>query len=81
MPIHRTTIVLPLDLRQEVFAAARERGISFGEFVRQALKQATARNGSLSKRADLLLHDEAVFRGRVPKDVSRNHDYYLYGDG
>ena len=80
MAIHRTTIVLPLELRQEVFAAARERGVSFGEFVRQALKQATTRNGNSSKRADPLLHDEAVFRGRVPKDISKNHDFYLYGE-
>ena len=80
MSIHRTTIVLPLELRQEVFAAARERGVSFGEFARRALKQATTLAGNPSKREDSLLHDKAVFRGRVPKDISKNHDFYLYGE-
>jgi hypothetical protein len=80
MPIQRTTIVLPFELRQKVFAAAQKRGVSFGEFVRQALKQATAGNGNPSKREDPLLQDESVFRGRVPKDVSKNHDFYLYGE-
>src|SRR5258707_12226214 len=40
----------------------------------------TCRPPELRQEAvDPLLHDEAVFRGRVPKDISTKHDSHLYG--
>jgi hypothetical protein len=80
MAVHRTTIVLPLKLKQEVTARARQSGISFGEFVRRALQRAVAGNGGPRRRADPLLDDHAVYRGKVPADLSDRHDYYLYGE-
>jgi hypothetical protein len=32
-----------------------------------------------SKNGDAFLADKKVFRGRTPKDLSANHDDYLYG--
>jgi hypothetical protein len=68
--MQRTTVVLPVkDLAR---ARAHSAGISFGEFVRRAVERAAAR--------DPLLNDDAVFKGRVPKDLSARHDDYLYVD-
>jgi hypothetical protein len=32
-----------------------------------------------AKSVDSFLADKKVFRGKTPKDLSSNHDFYLYG--
>jgi hypothetical protein len=77
----RTTVVLPPRLKDLAQARAHSAGISFGEFVRRALERAVAERPSRRRtRRDPLLDDDAVFKGRVPKDLSARHDDYLYGD-
>lgn len=81
MATHRTTVMLPLELKSTVADLARELGVSFGEFVRRALeKEVASQTSSAPNRHDPLLDDDAVFRGRVPKDFSQEHDLYLYGE-
>jgi len=41
----RTTVTLPSQLKQRAVARAREQGISFGEFVRQAVEQSLTIQG------------------------------------
>lgn len=77
--MHRTTIMIPTDLKSEALEYARKTGLSLGEMVRQALSQLIRRKTSKEK-TDPFFADKKVFRGRVPKDFSKNHDDYLYGD-
>ena len=75
----RTTIMLPAVLRSRSSRRARERGVSFGELVRESLT-AELERGSARGAKDPLFADDAVYKGRAPKDVAKNHDAYLYGD-
>jgi len=77
----RTTIMLPSELRLRSTRRARQRGLSFGELVRESLAAELERGeGSAGAGDDPLFADRAVFRGRAPKDVAKEHDAYLYGD-
>jgi hypothetical protein len=76
----RTTIVLPPRLKQRATACARQRKISFAEFVRQAVKQAITDPPKRGRRRDPFWTDVAVYDGPVPADFSINHDKYLYGE-
>lgn len=78
--VNRTTIVLPLKLKQQAVAAARSSGVSFGEFVRRAVEKAASGGAGSKKSPDPFWDDHAVFRGRVPRDLSQHHDRYLYGE-
>ena len=75
----RTTLLLPEDLRRLAFARAERLGISFGEFVRGALRAALEPVPYKGPKTDSLLCDRAEFRGSVPSDYSKRHDDYLYG--
>jgi hypothetical protein len=78
----RTTIMLPSDLRLRSNRRARERGLSFGQLVRESLAAELERaSGSEGATADPLFADRAVFKGRAPRDLAKEHDAYLYGDG
>ena len=70
--------MLPYDLKAEVIRKARKRGVSLGQFIRESLEENLKRPSKPAK-VDPLLADEAVFTGRVPKDLSERHDEYLYG--
>ena len=72
--------MLPEDLRQSAFAEADRRGISFGEFVRNAMREALEAAGGKRTGRDSLLSDRAAYSGPVPKDSSTRLDDYLYGD-
>lgn len=72
----RTTVMIPPDLKARAEHAARERGISFGQLVRDALDAALAG----SDAADPLFADEAVYGDEAPSDLAAAHDRYLYGD-
>jgi hypothetical protein len=77
----RTTVILPPRLKDAAHQQALAAGISFGEFLRRAVAKAVADSASRRRgRTDSLLDDTAVFNGRVPKDLSRRHDSYLYGE-
>lgn len=75
----RTTIMLPEDLKLTAQERARERGISFAEFVRETLE---ARLGAPSEgpEDDPLFAEPPVYDGPAPADLAAEHDRYLYGD-
>ena len=72
--------MLPDELRRKAFSEADRLGISFGEFVREALREALERARGKTPSQDSLLSDNAKFVGDVPSDYSTRHDDYLYGE-
>lgn len=77
----RTTVVFPPGLKQLAMERARERKISFAEFVREAVENAIRTPRTKSKRTkDPLWDDVPVYDGPVPEDISINHDKYLYDE-
>ena len=78
--MHRTTIMLPLDLKRRAQRLAGQMGVSLGELIREAL-EATLRGHGGDVREDSLFADTASHDGPVPADLSEGHDRYLYGDG
>ncbi len=80
MPVQRTTVVLPPPLKREAQTLARELGISFARLVRNALQEEIARHRRKHKGYDPFFDDAAVYRGRVPKNYSRDHDRFLYDE-
>jgi hypothetical protein len=75
----RTTVMIPRELRIRSARRARERGMSFGELVRESLA-AEVDSVRADPKADPLFADRAVYRGSAPTDLSVDHDAYLYGD-
>ena len=83
MHMHRTTILLPEDLKVSAEAHARQQGISLGELIRRQLGRATKSKKTRKRR------DDPVFRYYAGKsshprpvkdratDVALNHDKYL----
>ena len=73
----RTTVMLPAELKARAKRTARERGISFGELLRQSLEAAV--EAPSAEYADPAFGDAAVYEGETPGDLSGDHDSYLYG--
>ena len=74
----RTTIMLPADLRRRAFRRAKSQGVSFGVVVRESLDSALpALEWAVGD--DPLFLDGAVWRGRSPRALARDHDRFLYG--
>ncbi len=74
--MHRTTLMLPRDLKVQAERRAKKLGVSLGELIREALKTALACNHQIE---DPLFTDWVAYDGPVPKDGARNHDKYIYG--
>lgn len=77
--MHRTTVMIPTELKRRASEQAQLEDISLGEFMRRALEAAIQQNGKTRAGDDPLLRDAAVFPGRTPHDLSTRHDAYLYG--
>ena len=76
----RTTFMIPSDLKQRAVRLARERGISLGQLVREALERILLESGPAERMADPLFLDDAVFEGETAPDLAAGHDRYLYGE-
>lgn len=76
--MHRTTLMIPGELKTRAERKARQFGMSFGEFVRTSVEDELARY----ERGDTdpLLADKVVYRGAARRDATRAHDAILYGD-
>jgi Arc/MetJ-type ribon-helix-helix transcriptional regulator len=77
--MHRTTIMLPEQLKTRVIEHARKRGQSLGEVVRESLEEWLKTRSNKPTR-DPLFDDVPIYDGPVPEDYSINHDKYLYGE-
>ena len=74
----RTTILLPQELKSRAEEKARRLGLSLGEFIRKSIL-VSLKSGEKTKANDPFWNDKALYAGKVPKDVSKHHDKYLYG--
>lgn len=76
--MHRTTIMLPEELRNRAMKKAAEMGVSLGELIRDSLDR-LLRPSEHSAGDDPLFSDDAVFTGESPEDLAAEHDRHLYG--
>ena len=76
--MHRTTVMLPPELKARAVIRARKLGLSLGELIRRSLRE-TSTKGSPAGAADSMYDDAAVYGGPAPRDLSAAHDSYLYG--
>ena len=74
--MHRTTILLPLELRKSAEAEARSIGISLGELIRRRLQP----TGQRQKKELPAFFTREIWQDRGPDDLSISHDQYLYGE-
>ena len=78
--MERTTIMIPTDLKNKAMKQAEKKKISLAQFIRESLESSLETLESMGTQNDSFSSDNALFSGEVPKDISRNHDSYLYGD-
>lgn len=76
----RTTIMLPDDLKMRAHHRASGMGISLGELIRESLEDILGHSDEEKLTEDPLFADDAVYNGKAPRDLSQNHDRYLYGE-
>ena len=76
--MHRTTILLPEDLRRDSEREASRLGISLGELIRRRLRQGAPANTSAAERVRSRFFRREPWVGAGPNDVAVNHDAYLY---
>ena len=76
--MHRTTIMIPEDLKTRIEDFSRKKGLSMGEVVREAVKELLMRSDE--SKGDSFFCDKVVYKEDAPKDISLKHDEYLYGD-
>ncbi len=69
--------MLPEELRRRAYRRARECRVSLGEVIRESLEAALPPPPQ-TPADDPLFADDAVFRGRAPRDLASAHDRYLY---
>jgi hypothetical protein len=75
--VHRTTIMLPPELKRRAADLASSRGISLGELIREALEEQLGRH-RINWSEDPLFKDHVIWDGDGPTDLAANHDHYLY---
>jgi hypothetical protein len=73
--MHRTTILLPEDLRRAAEREARELGLSLGELIRRRLSPSLEKQEA-KKPA---FFTRVPWKDDGPTDISVHHDKYLYG--
>ncbi len=73
----RTSLFITHELKHRAEQAARIKGVTLSQYLRNALEMALKHERQCP---DPLFVDTAVFEGKVPADMSENHDHYLYND-
>ncbi len=73
--MHRTTILLPNELRRSADREAKALGISLSELIRRRL----AGDAETKKTERPRLFSRQPWAGHGPSDTASNHDAYLYG--
>ncbi|MEZ5332104.1 MAG: CopG family transcriptional regulator [Thermoanaerobaculia bacterium] len=77
--MHRTTILLPEELKARAERIAARDGVSLSELIRRGLEGII--EGQVRAGADPLWTDDAVYEGPAPRDLVAEHDRYLYDTG
>ncbi len=78
-PMHRTSILLPLELKRKAELEAGKKGISLGEMIRRGLKSDI--DGSRHQSTVIpAFFQRQPWGKKTPVDLSAHHDDYLYGE-
>jgi hypothetical protein len=77
--LNRTTVLLPHALKSRAVKAAADKEMSFGELVRIALEVYLTKKQTVTGVKDTFFDDQLFYEGKVPVDIAKNHDDYLYG--
>jgi len=77
--MHRTSILVPVALRDEAEAEAKRRGITLSELIRRELTAAVRRSKSTGREADSLFRPRKLMSMEGAGDIAARHDDYLYG--
>jgi hypothetical protein len=80
MYMHRTTLLLPDDLKIASENYARARRISLGALIRRQLAALVAGPDAETRAQDPLFSEFATFDGAAPRNLALQHDMALYGD-
>jgi len=75
--MHRTTIMLPLNLKHRARSLAQRMGVSLSELIRESLEASL--RGDRGDLGEDPLYDDEIYEGPAPVDLSSDHDAYLYG--
>lgn len=67
--------MLPENLKIKAMNFARSEKMSLGELIRELLQKKLQTKTS---QRDCFYAEDLVFSGELPKDLSENHDDYLY---
>lgn len=76
--MHRTTILLPEDLKRRASKLARREGVSLAELIRSALEERLAARTSWANDPLWKALEPMDFLPDSPTDLAANHDAYLY---
>lgn len=82
--MQRISVYIPDDTKKRINLVARAKSKAESEIIRAALEEGLEKIHSKSTSAQALLDlvkmaEKIPTRGKVPKDASINHDYYLWG--
>lgn len=82
--MQRISVHIPTELRRRIEIVARAKNKVESELIREALDKGLniiyPKSSSAQALLDLAKMAEKIpTRGKVPKDASINHDYYLWG--
>lgn len=73
--MHRTTILLPSDLRRMADQEAKALGISLSELIRRRLSAGQLIEPNIRPR----FFSRPPWQGAGASDTAANHDHFLYG--
>jgi hypothetical protein len=79
MDMHRTTILLPEDLKLASERFAKSRKISLGALIRQQLQNLVASAHANSTTQDAVFAKFVPYVGKAPANLALDHDEELYG--
>lgn len=82
--MQRISVYIPEDTRKRINLAAKAKRKVESEIIRDALEEGLEKIYPKSASAQALLDlakmaEKIPTKGKVPKDASINHDYYLWG--
>lgn len=77
--MHRTSILVPVPLRDEAEAEAKRQGITLSELIRRLLAATVARSKPTGRDADPLFRPGKLMGRGGAGDIAARHDDYLYG--
>ena len=76
----RTQIYLPEEQYKELIQIARRQDKPMAEIIRTYIKIGLKREETIDKSGrEVMLSLIGIAKGKGPKDLSINHDHYLYG--